>query len=115
VVEESLGQYLQQGRTAKGYSLKDVSVITCIGLAYLKALEADDFSKLPPQTITKSYVRTYAHAVGLDEARVIKLFTESAGVYYREQEAAKNARPLKNENPLKSRLEEVLASFKMLF
>jgi len=46
-MEESLGKYLQRMRTEKGYSLSDISAMTCIGLEYLTAVEAEDFPKLP--------------------------------------------------------------------
>lgn len=112
---ESLGQYLGRGRTDKGFSLQDIAAVTRIGHSYLRELEADDFSKLPTQTVTKSYVRTYARFVGLDEAEVMRRFAESAGVYYRELEAARSAKSAKSDGPLKTRLDEFVASLKLFF
>lgn len=77
-MEESLGHYLQRMRAEKGYSLRDISTMTCIGCEHLTAVEAEDFLKLPPQTVAKSYVRTYARCLRLDEADVMRRFAEAS-------------------------------------
>jgi cytoskeletal protein RodZ len=115
-MEESLGQYLQRMRTEKSYSLRDINAMTCIGLDYLTAVEAEDFPKLPTQTVTKSYVRTYARCLRLDEADVMKRFAEASGAFYRDREnAALAARVANTPNPLKSRLDALVSNFKLLF
>ena len=115
-MEESLGQYLKRMRIAKGFTAQDVSVKTCIGRDHLQSLEAEDYPKLPPLTVTKSYVRTYAQCLRLDEADVMKRFAESAGVFYRDKEsAARAARLASKSNPLTSRLNEFVSNFKLLF
>ena len=115
-MEESLGQYLQRVRTEKGYSLSDISAMTCIGFEYLAAVEAEDLPKLPAQTVTKSYVRSYARCLRLDEADVMKRFAEASGVFYRDREnAALAARLANTPNPLKSRLDALVSNFKLLF
>jgi cytoskeletal protein RodZ len=111
---ESLGQYLGRARANKGVSLQEIAAVTRIGHSYLRELEADDFSNLPTQTVTKSYVRTYARFVGLDEAEVMRRFAESAGVYYRDLEAARTAKS-KSNGPLKTRLDEFVSSLKLFF
>ncbi|HEY3130304.1 MAG TPA: helix-turn-helix domain-containing protein [Acidobacteriota bacterium] len=115
-MDESLGQYLKRMRTAKGLTAQDISVKTCIGRDHLQSLEAEDYPKLPPQTVTKSYVRTYAQCLRLDEADVMKRFAESAGVFYRDKESAARAARLANRsNPLTSRLTEFVSNLKLLF
>ena len=115
-MEQSLGQHLKLMRTDKGYSLRDISIKTCIGYYHLEALEADNFQKLPTHTVTKSYVRTYARLLRLDEVDVMRRFAESAGVFYRDREsAARTAKLAAMPNPLKSRLTEFVSSIKLLF
>src|SRR5437016_1864596 len=115
-MEESLGQYLQRMRTEKGYSLSDISAMTCIGFEYLTAVEAEDLPKLPAHTITKSYVRTYARCLRLNEADVMKRFAETSGVFYRDRESAARAASVANTpNSLKSRLDEFVSNLKLLF
>jgi cytoskeletal protein RodZ len=115
-MEESLGQYLKRMRTEKGYSLSDISAMTCIGIEYLTAVEAEDFPKLPPHTVTKSYVRTYGRCLRLNEPEVMKRFAETSGIFYRDREIAARAATLANmPNSLKSRLDEFVSNLKLLF
>jgi cytoskeletal protein RodZ len=115
-MDESLGQYLKRMRTAKGYTTHDISLKTCIGYDHLQSLEAEDYSKLPPQTVTKSYVRSYARCLRLDEVEVMKRFAETVGVFYKDKEtAARAARVAGTPNPLASRLNEFVSNLKLLF
>jgi cytoskeletal protein RodZ len=115
-MEESLGQYLKRMRTQKGFGIRDISLSTCIGSGHLEALEAENFAKLPPETVAKSYVRTYARCLRLDEVEVMKRFAESAGVFYRNKEtAARAAKLASSSNPLKSTLNEFVSNIKLLF
>jgi cytoskeletal protein RodZ len=115
-MEELLGQYLKRMRIAKGYTAHDISVKTRIGCDHLQSLEAEDYARLPPQTVTKSYVRSYAQFLRLDEVEVMKRFAETAGVFYRDKEtAARAARVANTPNPLASRLNEFVSNLKLLF
>ena len=115
-MEESLGKYLQRMRTEKGYSLSDISAMTCIGFEYLTAVEAEDFPKLPAHTVTKSYVRTYARCLRLNEPDVMKHFAEVSGGFYRDRESAARAAMVANTPySLTSRLNEFVSNLKLLF
>jgi cytoskeletal protein RodZ len=113
-MEESLGPYLQRVRAEKGYSLNDIAAKTRIGLGYLKDLEAEDFSKMPAHVVAKSYVKTYARCLGLQDAEALKHFGEVADPFYRQRDAAQ-AKPRRPEHPLKSRLDEFVSNLKLLF
>ena len=114
-MEESFGSYLQRIRTEKGYNLNDIFAMTRIGPEYLKALEAEEFSKLPPHTVVKAYARAYARCLGVSDVEVMQRFAEAAGPFYRQQEAARQVKPVKTDHSLKSRLDEMVASLKLLF
>ena len=115
-MDESLGQYLKRMRTEKGYGLRDITLYTRIGSGHLEALEGEHYAKLPPETVAKSYVRTYARYLHLDEVDVMKRFAESAGVFYRAKEAAARAAKLaSSSNPLKSTLNDFVSNIKLLF
>jgi cytoskeletal protein RodZ len=115
-MDESLGQYLKRMRTEKGYSLSDISAMTCIGIEYLAAVEAEYFQKLPAHTVTKSYVRTYARCLRLNEPEVMKRFAETSEIFYRDREIAARAATVANTpNSLKSRLDEFVSNLKLLF
>jgi cytoskeleton protein RodZ len=114
-MEESLGQYLQRVRIEKGHSLNKISEVTRIGLQYLKALEADDFSKLPAYTFAKAYAKTYARYIGLDVTDVLTRFGQAAGPFYRQQETEQLVIPAKTGNVITTRLNRIVANLKMLF
>jgi len=114
-MQESLGQYLQQARTQKGYSLYDVAMMTCIGYGYLKALEADDFTKLRGQTIAKAYVLAYARCLALEETEVQKRFAEAAGVFYGNPVNGPTAPSPRAEGLVTTRLKQLVSSFKSFF
>jgi cytoskeletal protein RodZ len=79
---ESVGEFLRQGREAKGLTLDEVARTTRIQLEYLKALEEGNFGKLPALVFAKGFVRAYARSLGLDEEDAIRRFQASAGTFY---------------------------------
>jgi cytoskeletal protein RodZ len=72
----SIGETLRQERVRQGLDLQTVSESTKIGTRMLKAMEAGEFGKLPGGVFTRSFVRQYATALGLDPAYVEAELTE---------------------------------------
>lgn len=70
----SIGDSLREARESKGWSLADVEEITKIRIHYLDALEKENFSELPGTTYVKGFLRTYARALGLDDAEILAAF-----------------------------------------
>lgn len=64
----SIGERLRQERLRQGFSLQQIADLTKINIALLEAIEADDLEKLPGIFFTRSFVRQYATALGLEEA-----------------------------------------------
>lgn len=66
---ELLGGYLKQKRIDKNYTLEKLSQKTKISVNILKALEADDYAKVPSAAYIKGFVTSYAKVLGtpLDE------------------------------------------------
>jgi cytoskeleton protein RodZ len=62
----------------RGVSLEEISSATKIGLRLLEAIEREDFSKLPGGIFSRSFIRTYARYLGLDEDRVVAEFQLAA-------------------------------------
>ncbi|MBT0662845.1 DUF4115 domain-containing protein [Geobacter pelophilus] len=60
-----LGQWLSQGREAKGVSLETAAEVTRISKGYIDALEREDFSRLPAPAYCKGFLRLYAGYLGL--------------------------------------------------
>jgi cytoskeleton protein RodZ len=65
------GEYLRREREMRGVSLEEISAATRISIRFLHAIESEELSKLPGGIFTRSFVRTYARYLGLDEERVL--------------------------------------------
>jgi len=65
------GEYLRREREMRGVSLEEISAATKISIRFLEAIEGEKLSKLPGGIFTRSFVRTYARYLGLDEERVL--------------------------------------------
>lgn len=64
----SAGAQLRAAREAMRLDLAHVAAETRIPLRHLEAIEAGDFESLPSRTYAIGFSRTFARAVGLDEA-----------------------------------------------
>jgi cytoskeletal protein RodZ len=76
--EGSLGAQLSRARLARGVSLREVSEQTRITMRHLEAIEADDYKALPGGIFNKSFVKSYARAVGFPEARALELYERTS-------------------------------------
>jgi hypothetical protein len=72
----TLGPYLRGAREARGIDLHDAAQQTRIGIAYLKALEEEDFSRLPGEVFVKGFLKNYGKFLRLDESQVMKKYGE---------------------------------------
>ena len=71
------GSRLRAARKARGVSLSDIAESTKISTVVLEALEANDVAALPGGIFTRSFVRSYAEAVGLDPEEAVREFLEA--------------------------------------
>lgn len=65
-----IGTQLKAAREARGLSLEQVAAETRIPQRHLQTIEAGDFAALPARTYAIGFARTYAKAVGLDDAAI---------------------------------------------
>jgi cytoskeleton protein RodZ len=82
---ENIGEFFRHVRETKGLTLDAVASKTCIHPDFLRALEENNFAKLPDQVFAKGFVRSYARSLGLDEQEAMRRFAESAGPFYEKQ------------------------------
>ncbi|NNE49233.1 MAG: helix-turn-helix domain-containing protein [Altererythrobacter sp.] len=68
---EGVGRQLRRAREAKGMTLAQVAADTRIAERHLQLIEQDQFSELPARTYAFGFSRTYARALGLDEAEIV--------------------------------------------
>ena len=72
----TLGSYLRAAREARGLDLRDAAQQTRISISYLKAIEAEDFSKLPGEVFVRGFLKNYARFLGLPDDEVMKRYGE---------------------------------------
>jgi hypothetical protein len=72
----TFGERLRLHREERQISLASVSEQTKIKLSLLEALERDDLSHWPLGLFGRSYVRSYAQAIGLDPATTLREFLD---------------------------------------
>jgi transcriptional regulator with XRE-family HTH domain len=68
--EAGAGALLRRAREAQGLSLAEIGTRTRIPIRQLEVIEAGAFASLPSRTYAIGFARTYARALGLDEAQV---------------------------------------------
>jgi cytoskeleton protein RodZ len=91
----TLGGWLRTARETRGATLDEAANVTRIGKNYLRAIEGDEFEKLPSAAYVKGFLRLYAGYLGLSGDEAVARYerqltgSESAGD---EQPAA--SRPL---------------------
>ena len=62
----TIGDTLREARMRQRLDIADVEASTKIRAKYLRALENEEFGMLPGPTFVKTFLRTYAEALGLD-------------------------------------------------
>ena len=72
----TFGERLRLQREGKQISLSAVSEQTKIKLSLLEALERDDLSHWPLGLFGRSYIRSYAQAIGLDPTATLREYVE---------------------------------------
>lgn len=65
------GDNLRREREMRGISLEEISDTTKISVRFLELLEAEEFAKLPGGIFIRSFIRSYANYLGLDEEQVM--------------------------------------------
>jgi len=67
----SRGLNLARFRKDAGVSLEQIAAQTKISLRFLRAIEEEQFDKLPGGIFNTSYLRQYAAAIGYDESELL--------------------------------------------
>jgi transcriptional regulator with XRE-family HTH domain len=67
-----IGSRLRQARQRRGLSLRDIANVTKISTLALKAIERNEFGRLPGGVFRRAYVRAFAAEVGLDADELVR-------------------------------------------
>src|SRR5262245_48676606 len=76
MAEESFGRRLRFERERRRISLEAIAANTKISIGLLKGLERDDVSRWPSGIFRRSFIRSYAEAIGLDGDDTVREFLE---------------------------------------
>lgn len=66
---------LEQHRRKSGVSLESIAEQTKISSRFLRAIECEEFEKLPGGVFNTSYIRQYAACVGFPEEKLLEVYT----------------------------------------
>jgi len=72
----SIGEVIRSERLRQGRGIAEIAKATKIRPDLLEAIEAGHFDELPAGAYRRSFLRQYAHALGLDEDATIASFHE---------------------------------------
>src|SRR2546423_15315168 len=67
---QAIGDTLREARMRQKIDITEIEAKTKIRAKYLRAMENEEFDLLPGTTFAKSFLRTYAEALGLDAHRL---------------------------------------------
>jgi cytoskeleton protein RodZ len=86
----SIGDTLREARMRQHLDIADVESKTKIRAKYLRALENEEFGMLPGPTFVKTFLRTYAEALGLDPQVLVEEYRST----YESREELEQLQPL---------------------
>jgi cytoskeleton protein RodZ len=69
---QAIGDTLREARMRQKIDITEIESKTKIRAKYLRAMENEEFDLLPGSTFAKSFLRTYAEALGLDSHRLVE-------------------------------------------
>lgn len=75
----SFGERLRREREMRKISLDEIAAATKIGTRHLRALEDEEFKKLPGGIFNKGFVRAYARFLGINEDQAVSDYLAAAG------------------------------------
>ncbi len=84
----TFGQRIKREREMRGVSLDEIAQATKIGTRSLRALEDEDFDRLPGGIFNKGFVRAYARFLGMDEEQAVADYLVASGLEAPPSEAA---------------------------
>lgn len=70
----TIGQILKEEREKKFYTLDEIEKATKIRRELLEALEAGQYSKLPPPTFVQGFIKNYGKFLKLDPEKLLAIF-----------------------------------------
>ena len=67
---------LEYARKRNGISLEAIADSTKISSRFLRAIESEEFEKLPGGVFNTSYIRQYAAAIGFSDQQILQVYCQ---------------------------------------
>ncbi len=74
-----LGVLFKEERERQGLGREKISEVTRLRLFIIKALENEEWERLPQPVFVRGFIKTYAQALSLDEKEALELYEGSGG------------------------------------
>lgn len=81
MAQVTFGTVLQEARERKGMDLSAAARRLRIRPDILRAIEADDFARMPPRGYTRNMVNAYARLLGLNPTEITRMYLDEAYAY----------------------------------
>ncbi|MDT7541353.1 MAG: hypothetical protein QOE33_1257 [Acidobacteriota bacterium] len=75
---DSLGEQLRRAREARNLTLRELSDQTRISRRHLEAIESNDFKQLPGGIFNRSFIKSFARAVGYNDEEAVRAYQQVA-------------------------------------
>jgi cytoskeletal protein RodZ len=75
VTPQAFGQQLRRQREKRRITLEQVATQTKVAASLFRSLEAGECARWPGGIYSRSFVRAYAVAIGVDPDRALEIFT----------------------------------------
>jgi cytoskeletal protein RodZ len=86
-----VGKLLRSERIKKGLDHTDIEAGTGIRASFIKAIEEGRFDALPGEVYVKGFIRNYANFLGLDAAKMVRMYVEKISTEEDDEEVPINA------------------------
>lgn len=75
-MSDSFGAWLRRERERRHIDLASIAANTKVKASLFEGLERDDVSRWPSGIFRRSFIRAYAHAIGLDPEAIVREFQQ---------------------------------------
>ncbi|MCQ2124048.1 MAG: helix-turn-helix domain-containing protein [Fibrobacter sp.] len=78
--DERLGEYIARVREARGMSIEELSSVTKLTVANVKAIEASDWKSFPVAAYVRGYLNSISAKLNLDQKQVLQAYSAEMGL-----------------------------------
>ena len=77
----TFGAVLREARERRGMDVQSIARQMRVRADIIRAIENDDFTRMPPRGYAKNMVATYARIVGVNQTSITRMYLEAANAY----------------------------------